>query len=442
MRRCLDLVALLLIAYVGLHLPRSFTLLYVLAGLITLLVSLQRRVSGFGMKGGGLAPWWPVLLLLSLFSVAYAVGMLAWGFWQWPADRLDLINAVLLPTLLAAAGMQAASLDRLWSSRLLLLYALGGLLYVLVALALAREPWWGWTQVFPSSIRLPWGAMPEMNVRSVEQNAYPALLLLPVALVALLDRIRGVSRWWGVVLLVGALLGAHAVWSLNGRLGWLALLLSALPVLWIWLARLGEGLPRAVRAPALIALLVAIGSLLRHRLQGAVADQTSGIWSQGVCDERLSLFAGFLLRLHDEPWGGRVLRVPYLSCGSNPNPLLLSANSGTVAQVHNVFLDIYFTVGLVPVLFLLTALVPLLLVIGRGFVCSWPAWDWQLALRWGWLCFLACQWLFQPLLYADGLLYYWSFFVVGLLAVEARRGFADLDDSERSLRVVQGCQDS
>jgi len=421
-RRCLDFVALLLIAYVGLHLPRSFTLLYVLAGLITLLVSLQRRVSGFGMKGGGLTPWWPVLLLLSLFSVAYAVGMLAWGFWQWPADRLDLINAVLLPTLLAVAGMQAASLDRLWSSRLLLVYALGGLLYVLVALALAREPWWDWTQVFPSSIQLPWGAMPEMNVRAVEQNAYPALLLLPVALIVLVNPAKTAHRYWGCVLIAGAALGAHAVLSLNGRLGWLALLLAAMPILWLGAAGVVDAFPRVVRTPTLIAMAVFIGLLGLQRLQGAGADQSVSIWSQGLCDERLNLFVGFLTRLPEAPWGGRLLRFPFASCFDHES-LLLDYAGGTHATVHNVVLDIYFSVGLVPVLLLLAAVAPLLWMIGRGFVKAWPFWDWQVALRWGWLCFLTCQWLLQPLLYTDGLLYYLSFFVLGLLAVEARRGF-------------------
>jgi hypothetical protein len=58
----------------------------------------------------------------------------------------------------------------------------------------------------------------------------------------------------------------------------------------------------------------------------------------------------------------------------------------------------------------------------RGFVAQLPYGDWQHALRWCWVCLLAVQWLFQPLFYSDGLLYYFTFLVIGLTAQEFRLG--------------------
>jgi hypothetical protein len=149
-----------------------------------------------------------------------------------------------------------------------------------------------------------------------------------------------------------------------------------------------------------------------------------GIAAEGFCDERLFLFASMLGRLHQAPWGGRLLEVPVWNCGRQLL-ILSAAKVGTLNMAHNVLLDIYFTVGFLPVLLLLGALFSPVLAAFRGFLSSWPFWDWQISLRWGWLCFLACQWMLQPLQYSDGLLYYFSFFILGLFLVEGRRSFAD-----------------
>jgi hypothetical protein len=415
-----NLAALLLMAGIGLHVPKSFTLLYLFAALVFVLSAQGRPWPSCWLAADDRRWHWSALLLL-LFSITYVAGMFLWGFWAWPADRLDGLSALLLPSLLFVAGVNAAALGRLWSSRVLLVYALAGLAYVLIALALARQPWWAWTQIFPTVIQVPWGAMAEMNVRSVEQNAYPALLLFPPALLLLGDRTRRGRQLLGIVCLALGLLGAHAVWALNGRLGWLALALACFPVLGLALSKLRHWLRPAV----IIGITVLFAGVLWVRGSILAGVSTAGIWSQGFCDERLSLFAGFVTRLHQGPWGGRLLRVPIESCGQS-GPLLLAAKGASHVQVHNVVLDIYFNAGIGPVVFLLCVLIPVLAVVIRGFVLAWPLWDWQLLLRWGWLCFLGCQWLFQPLLYADGLLYYFSFFVVGLLFVEARRGFTGL----------------
>jgi hypothetical protein len=428
----IHLLVLLLMVGIGLHVPKSFTLLYLFAALVFVLSAQGRSWPGCWLAVNDCRWRWSALLLL-FFSITYVAGMFLWGFWVWPADRLDGVSALVLPSLLFVTGVNAAALGRLWTSRVLLAYGLAGLAYVLIALAFARQPWWAWTQIFPSLISLPWGAMAEMNVRSVEQNAYPALLLFPPALMLLGDPGRRGRQLLGMVFLGLSLLGAHAVWSLNGRLGWLALALACLPVLGLGLFKLQYWL----RPVVIIGIAVVLAGAIWERLPILGGAQTAGIWSQGLCDERLSLYAGFLTRLHQAPWGGRLLRVSYSFCDQVRLGLLAADGStgATIEQAHNVILDIYFSVGFVPVAFLLCALIPSLATIIQGFFVVRSAWDWQVLLRWGWLCFLGCQWLFQPLLYADGLLYYFSFFVLGLLVVEARRRLMGLEAEELSPKL-------
>ena len=89
-------------------------------------------------------------------------------------------------------------------------------------------------------------------------------------------------------------------------------------------------------------------------------------------------------------------------------------------MVHAVVLDIYNDAGFLPVVLLLSALLPALASIVRGFwsLSARGTCDWQWSVRWSWFVVLLTQWLFQPLLYGDGLLYYLSFLVLGLLAAE------------------------
>ena len=69
----------------------------------------------------------------------------------------------------------------------------------------------------------------------------------------------------------------------------------------------------------------------------------------------------------------------------------------------------------------------------RTFVVSWRRWDWQDSLRWAWFCLLASQWLFQPLLYSDGILYYLSFFLLGLFCLESLAGLNGRADAGSAL---------
>lgn len=428
-KRRLDMASLVLITCVGLHVPRSFWLLYGFAALVAWRTSCHRgwlsepadqRISYGLLQLAG--------FLIALFSLSYVVAMWLWHFWSWPGDVKDSANALFLPALMYFSGLRAAGLPRIWSSRLLVMYGLGGLVFTLAALAVSREPWWDTSISFYPAIDIAWGGHISLNVRSVEQNAYPALLMVAPALLLWLQKPCRYSRWLAAFMMFSSILGAHSLLSLQGRLGWLALLLSLAPLIilaarwWIVHYRL-----------SLYVLLVTAGIACTSLVYGLTSSHhLSEIWGDGFCDERLAVFGAVLERLLDAPFGGRLLTFFFQICGNGGFRLLSptgSSSGGHINLVHNVFLDVFYTTGLLPALLLLAAVimvvVPLLRSAYMSFrSCGWQApasWDWQWTLRWGWLCLLACQWMFQPLLYSDGLLFYFSFFVMGLFASEASR---------------------
>lgn len=426
----LNTLTFVLAGCIGLHLPRSFTLLYCFAAVVILLARLRSRSGMFGSSHPQTVLAAISLVALILFSCSYVVGMLWWGFWILPDDFSNILNALTLPGLLFIAGLGAASLGVAWATRVFLCYALGGLIYVLAALVVSRSPWWNVGEIFPLMIDVPWGNAGAMNVRSVEQSAYPSLLLAAPAFTLLASNSSFSRLKLLLFLLVASMVGAHAVWSLNGRLGWLALLIAVLPLS----IRAAHPLKR------LKAYFFSSGNrlwLLVGMCASAVAvfriffpflkRFDSGIWTQGFCDERLDMFAAMFARMYQAPWGGKLLRIPYEGCGDRV-PMLLSQAGGSIVAVHNVPLEIYYSVGSIPLLLLIAAVVPLLVVVLRGFFLALPGWNWHVSLRWSWLVLLFCQWMFQPLLYSDGLLYYFTFFVLGLLVVEASCHFTPVAD--------------
>ena len=412
----LNAAAIFLIGYIGLHLPRSFLLFYIFAGAVLA----RARFLAYEKTATAFRYQLRTAVLLLIFAITYAVGMVLWGFWTWPTDSLDIINSLVLPALLFFVGTQAGRLSRAWSTGVLLAYSFGGLVYGLAALARSREPWWNVSQIFPLTIGVAWPSLAEINVRSVEQNAYPALLLIAPALWILARPTSSRQRLLGMLLLALSLLGAHVVWSLNGRLGWLALVLALLPIARFFLVAIQKHLSLTSKRILLLVFssAVALLAFATYFLRPGSFDG-SGVWSQGLCDERISTFASMLTRLHYAPWGGRVLRIPYVLCGDFSPSALLAYPDGSITMVHNVILEIYFTAGWLPVVLLAIALFPSLVLIARGFLSGWACCDWYFLLRWGWFCSLLCQWLFQPLLYSDGLLYYFTFFLIGLFAVRS-----------------------
>lgn len=413
----IDWLELLIAFAVGLHVPKAFTLVY---GFVACVVwrSLGDSVSrGLSWSTPSLK-WWPSLVSVFLFSVAYVCGMLAWGLWSWQSDRPDLVNALVLPVLFLWSGLQSARLGRSWLIRILLSYSLGSLIYVLIALGVSRSHWWNVGQLFHSSVDVPWGYPRVINVRSIEQNAMPALSLLPASLHGLMGAKAGRRQWMAGSALVVAALGGYALWSLQGRLGWLVLAVASVPCLaevsQLRAAWTANGKKLLVASMAALSIFLLVLRPWRIRLGSAG-------WSQGLCDERLSLHASILRHGWGSPWGGRLLAAPYELC--NGVPALLAPNGGNVTMAHNVFLDIFLDAGFVPAALLVFAILPLVAMLVKNLLRVWArgAWDVGMLVCWSWLVLIFAEWSFQPLLYSDGLLYYFSFFALaGMAAMPLR----------------------
>jgi hypothetical protein len=266
----------------GLNLPRSFSLLALIcaAGLVVWKADLP-RLRRHPVVG------WSILLLIG-FGLIYSIRQLQLEVWIWNGKMMaDAATLTLLPAACLALGWlwRQQSRDRRSGQGLIVAFALGGLVYVSLALVLSRQPWWNLAEIFPSSITVPWGAqgMTGQNVRSVEQRAYAALAFLPVVPWLLWSRPAGWLTKALASLGLGAW-GAYAICSLNSpRLMAFALFFALLPCL--------------LMLPSPRARWLA--------LAGVVSITVWLVQSKRLCDERLPMQLAFLNQIHDHPWGGR-----------------------------------------------------------------------------------------------------------------------------------------
>ena len=401
-------LTIVLFLLVGLHVPKAFTLLY--GALLACAIQVGRSQSpGLTTRP---AYWLWSLLGVLLFSVVYQAIMLYWGFASPHGSGLfDVISGLILPAGCLWVGFNLPVLGCAWATKMLLAYSLGALLYVGSALVVARHPWWAIDQMFSLEVSTPWGMPRLVNVRSIEQNGILALSLLPAALLLAIK--PGFRARIGALLMGGsALLGLHTVLALNGRLGFLAFGLALLPFLpMAWHAR--QRWPKFL-VPAVQGGSVLIGAVIwRH-------PSFQRVLAEGYCDERFGIYLVFFQQLNNAMLGGHHIVVSSFLCDGKTPFGLGGGISGNLTMVHDVVLDIYNDAGILPVVLLLFALVPVLAMVLRGFwrVSCKGLWDWQWSVRWSCLVVLLTQWLFQPLLYGDALLYYLSFLVLALLAAE------------------------
>jgi len=402
-------IPLLLVFLVGLHLPKAFTLLYLLYAVLFWQTRNAPAVAHRRL--------WP-LLALSVFSVGYAWASLHYGLWSLQGrDLLDLISMLALP---CGGVWLGARLAQCWTTRQLswiwLAYGLGALAYVWAVLVLGRDalsssPLEIWRQYRDLSISVPWGQQGVMNVRSVEQNASFAVAWMFPGLWLLLR--KGQSRLTQLMLSAG-LLGLLAVLAFHGRIGLLVGLLSLLPLAWAVSSEQNGGrqsLKLSVWAMSGLCgfLLLSLVSLLWGR-----GDITSRLLAR-VYDERLDRFLAFLTHIPDTLWGGQRLSFEYFE---QQRQVWVGFDASAGDLLHNVPFDLVVRAGLIPAIALLLAVVPLL---GRslqqlGQLLRDPASRAHALISAGFLLVLTVQWLFQPLIYADGLLFYFGFFGLGALA--------------------------
>jgi hypothetical protein len=357
------------------------------------------------------APLSLALPLLLLFSLGYAGLSLQHGLWRLGGrDLLDLVSMLVLPAAgLWIGGLAAQRLSWRQMAWLWLAYGLGALLYTWLVLLHGRllVPGGDWLDLLQhrrdSVIAVPWGAQPSMNVRSIEQNAaLAAAWLLPgLALI----RARA-ERRLGLVLAPAGLAATLASLCFHGRLGLLVAALGGVPLL------LQLPSPRAWWRRGL--LLLAGGGLAF----AAALAQRPMLWQAlraRLYDERLDRLVAFLPAAPRFPWGGNQMQFAVFD---QQRQVLMQFDARQGELMHNVLADLYVRVGWLPLLALLLvlalclppALRHLLQALRRA-----PQAGPALVLA-GVLIALVVQWLFQPLLYADGLLFFLGFLLLGYLA--------------------------
>ena len=396
------LLMLLGFALMGLHVPKAFTLLY---GVLVLLLWSARPIR---------SPSPRLLLagvLLAGFGLGYAVISVRFGLWTLGGrDVLDLASMLVLPAgalwvgALAARQLSWRQMGWLW-----LAYGLGALAFAWLVLLDGRVMVSGgeWIDLLQrrrdSSITVPWGSDPSMNVRSIEQNAaLAAAWLLPGGWLLLRPGERRLGVWLGTF----GLLALLAVLCFNGRLGFLVALIGVVPVM------VAMDLPRRVWRRVLL-LLAGLGVAV-----AVVAAQVPRLGTQlrsRLYDERLDRFAGFLPAAPQFPWGGNQLHFDVVD---QQRQVLMQFDARQGELMHNVFFDIYVRVGWLPLLLLALGLV-LLLPPALGnlrHALRSPHDQAGGLLLAGVLVCLTVQWLFQPLIFGDGLLFYLGFLLLGCLA--------------------------
>ena len=402
-------IPLALVFLVGLHLPKAFTLLYLLYAVLFW----QTR------NAPAVVPsrLWS-LLALAVFSVGYVLASLHYGLWSLQGrDFLDVISTLALPCVGFWLGSRLAIC---WTPRQLsliwLAYGIGALAYVWAVLlvgrdALSSSPLEIWRQYRDLSISVPWGQSGVMNVRSVEQNASFAVAWLFPGLWLLL---RQEQLRLAQLMVATGLFGLLAVLAFHGRIGFLVGLLSLLPLAWVATSErqsLHRTLKLSVWAMSGLCgfVLLSFVSLLWGR-----GDITSRLLAR-VYDERLDRFLAFFTHIPTTLWGGQRLSFEYFE---QQRQAWVGFDASAGDLLHNVLFDLVVRAGLIPAMALLLAVVPPLCSSLRqlGQLLRDPSSRGHALISAGFLIVLTVQWLFQPLIYADGLLFYFGFFGLGALA--------------------------
>jgi len=246
---------------------------------------------------------------------------------------------------------------------------------------------------------VPWSQHGQFvqNVRSVEQRAFPALMLLccvPMLIAQKQPRWRSRS----LLLSTAGIIAYYSLYAFNGRLRYFALALSFAPYLFMIKQRLLRWLILALAAAA-----VGLGFQFR--------------W---LCDERFPMQLAFLGHIQRFPWGGRQISFSFHGCPGQGD-FQFAPPPNFLHLPHNIFLDVVNDAGVVPALFLFIAASLSLIAIACGFanVAMAGTWDVDQMLRAGLVSAILCQSMWQPFLYSDRMIFVLSFLLTGSLIAES-----------------------
>lgn len=391
----------------GLSLPKSFSLL----GLIFIVGLIWGRRE---LKALGRAPLVvSSMVLLVAFGCLFSISQFQLGFWSWNSSSIaDLVTFTLYPTLALAVGWlsRRTFLSRRAMCLAIVAFAVGGLCYVLLSLAISRDPFWRLDEVFPRVVTVPWGdhGMSGQNVRSVEQRAMPALVFAGSLPLLLLRKSHG----WQVKALLSFLLSTiaiYALWSLHGLLGYVVLSVVVAPSFFLMLNRHWR-FPMFAFASMIILV---------------------GLYTQRLCDERLPMQLAFIQHFAHAPWGGRQISFGFEGCPSQ-GVLKFGPPPNFYHLPHNIFLDVINDVGILPAFFLILACSLLLAGLAQAFILSYNTESWVISdsLVFGSVAVVVIQAMMQPFLYSDRSMFAISFLLTGALLAESRfRRLADANHS-------------
>lgn len=395
---------------IGLHIPKAFTILYLaVAAVWSIECFSPRPLRPLPQKRLILFDFTRVLVFV--FSCAYTLAMLKFGFWELHGrDLLDVFGALILPSALLWSGLYLLRRDPMLFVNCLLAYCGGALLFLVFALIKTRGLGWFAYPGDPASLLLPWGSETSINVRSIEQGGILAIAMAPVSLF-LLSHKRFLEA---VVLFSASLLGLFAVLPLfHGRLWIPSLIAAAFPLVTIVVIRISKRAHKvslAIYAGLAYSLVSIISLLERRNLMTA------------LCDERFFLYAEAFRNWKLLIAGGRDLAFTAPLCdGSRQMFLSLKPNpSSTIEFLHNVPLDILASVGIGPFLPLALCLVVAMILYFQLWLSIFlPGFSHASRARclvlWSFTSVLVIQWLFQPLIYGDGIFYYLSYLSFGAI---------------------------
>jgi len=379
---------------IGLGFPKTFSLLYITYFFIA--------ACFFGSDSNSKSNPPSYLLLcsasLAFFGITHSVIQILHGVWTPLSQHLhEIIAIIVLPAAGLLVGWMLNELVSRQISKILLAYALGSLTYALLAVLVSHNPAWNLLQTFSHVLVVPWGHIKYLSTRAVEQRASLLLGMLPLVFSGIKSP-KTLSMRLRFVLVLIALLGLYVNYSTQSRIVFMVIYLSFLPVL------LGFGNLRTVLG--MLALTTGL-PLIAFRLG----------W---ICDERVFLQIEFIRRMHLSPMGGRLMSFPYKSCIQSERLVFGSFPSSSSFTPHNTILDVYNDSGIISFSLLLAPLVVLLIVQLSYFIKSFYAnkLNFSLQLRWSIFCLLFTQWMVQPFLYTDQLMFSLGFLFMGLMISE------------------------
>ena len=371
---------------IGLGLPKTFTILYIIL-LITYYTCLTNGSWKFTR------PLAISTFTLFLFGISYSVIQIWHSVWTpWSSYLPEIVAVSILPAACLNAGWLVGTQPSSKSTVSLNAYIVGCLIYSLLCILRSHQPWWNLMQTIQHVALVPWGDPQWLSIRAIEQRGFLSFAYL--ASVATLFQIDRAKKNSIIICCILGLIGLYITYSTQSRIGLFTLYLMLIPNLYLQSSRF---LKLAALAAAIVPLI-------------------AGLLSGLICDERIGLVINFVREMPKGLMGGRVITFPYKSCISYER-LSFGSNINTDAFTpHNVILDVYNDAGIIPFSLLLVAVIILSIMWINSFskCLRSEGLSFELSMRWAIFCVLFVQWVAQPFMYTDQLMFSLGFWFLGL----------------------------